>query len=276
MTSVKQGHERHISGSATSGGDYDNSAYYTAAEDEYPSSIAGPSKKVADTVKPLNQPSLKSSFVRSDQSRDNYASLAVDYSDDDSFTERRSGVEEGLLIDDFIYGDAGRGLPGLFDAISGPSSPTAPRTPTSAISKPAVISNKSTPRKPHRRPKLRHSHSTPFSYSGRAGASAYGSSGDEDFDSFSDSEYEFIRARAFAKLPELRIEAPKRLSLYGAIEEGDEEKVDMGTAARLRRDMKKKERSSISRNRRGKRPVDRRRRYEDEGHAADTEDSGGY
>ncbi|CAM1503202.1 Fc.00g079780.m01.CDS01 [Cosmosporella sp. VM-42] len=275
-TISKQGHERHVSGSATSGGDYDNSAYYTAAEDEYPPNMAGPPKRTVDVVKPLHQSSSRSNHSGSTQNLNNYASLAVDYSDDDSFIEKPSVVEEGLLFDDFIYGDAGRSLPGLFDAISGPSSPTAPRTPTSAVSKPTVASNRSTPRKPHGRRKLRHSHSTPFSYSSHVGASAYGSTDEEDFDSFSDSEYEFIRQQAFAKLPEVRIDAPKRPSMYGVIEEDDEEKVDARTAAKLRGDMRRKERSSMSQTRRGKRPVERRRRYEDEGHAADTEDSGGY
>ncbi|KAF7561916.1 hypothetical protein G7046_g2227 [Stylonectria norvegica] len=275
--SVEKAHERQGS-VATSGGNPESLVYFTAAEeDDYPADIKRPSRRVVIPVQP-SYSTRRRSHVEEDSVPEYYEPVLADYSDTDSFTgdsRQPSAADHGVMFDELIYGDVAKGLPGLFDAISGTSSSIAPRTSVS-LAKPLASSSKSVAGSSRRREKLRHSHSTPFAHS-HAALSGHGfSSDDEDNNSFSDSEFDIMRGRAFRALPELSTQSmPARLAIYG-LEEEDKEKVNMRTAAQLRKDAKRKNRRRASHAYHGRRRLGRIRGDDDEGHAADTEDSGSF
>lgn len=267
--SVKSGHERNASDSSASA----DIEYMTAAEEDFPADIPRRHKTLASNGKAPIEPIPEQESPDGLKKTDTYGSFA-DYTDDseDSFIYKKPGAEEGLLFNDAGYGDVGKGLPGLFDALSGPSSPIVPQTPTSVATKPGAASNRSTPKG---RPKLRHSHSLPFSYANHMSAPGYGSD-EESSDSFFDPEFEYLRKQPFSEVPDIRIETPGRTARYSIVEEEDEDRIDARMASKLRKDVAKQRSRTVSNGRHVKSKSLSRRRYQEEGHAADTEDWGPY
>lgn len=275
--SGKFGHERNFSDSTADEREFNQSTYFTAAEDESTNTLGNLSHSFSGFSQSSRGTASGSRRGTSIKEVPLPAPLEVDYSSEDSFAAKRIGGEERLLFDDFISSDGGKGLPGLFDALSGPSSPVAPNTPQSANAKQSMRSLKSTPKKSKKRHNLRHSHSTPFAYPQRNAGYGF-SSDEEDSDSFFDPEFDYLRDQAFV-VPDIRIHAssPGRMSMYGVAEAEEEDKIDTSTAARLRKELNRQKRRTVGHLPHaapGKGKV--RRRHDDDSDGADTEDWGPY
>ncbi|KAH6969436.1 hypothetical protein HG530_005508 [Fusarium avenaceum] len=232
-------------------------SFYLPTDEDYPADTLVPSR--IDIERNLGHP------INAGADMDLYLSDASEDSVDSfvAWKEKRRN-EEGLLMKD-NYGKTGDGLPGLFEPFSGfdapaeplpipkiPSEPVVskrPKTPKSPL-RPSSRSNKSTPRRSIRNNRQSHSNTNTPLRNRRSPSHK-----DEDADSFWESD--IPQGPGFVSLADLGIDLRELgWDQYG-LTEADDAKVDMHTAMKLRKAMKKRE---------------RQRRKDEEGCAADTED----
>lgn len=230
---------------------------YLPTEEDFPADTLVPSR--IDIEKNLGHPinaGLDMDLYFSDASEDSVDSFVA-------WKEKRRN-EEGLLMKD-NYGKTGDGLPGLFEPFCGldapaeplpipkvPSEPVVskrPKTPKSPL-RTSSRSNKSTPRRSIRNNRQSHSNTNTPLRNRRSPSHE-----DEDADSF--WENDIPQGPGFVSLADLGIDLRELgWDQYG-LTEADDAKVDMQTAIKLSKAMKKRE---------------RQRRKDEEGCAADTED----
>ncbi|KAM0421501.1 hypothetical protein ACHAPT_010674 [Fusarium lateritium] len=256
--SIKIGHEREQSGGMTNLGNH-----YAAAEDDFSADTLVPSRRELeqDLSHPINA-GVEAEYYISDASEDSVDSFVA-------WKEKRRG-EEGLLYRE-DYGVTGGGLPGLFEPLPIPKAPAEPapapapikppKTPKSP-KRPTTRGSKSTPRKT-RHQHLRRSRTSTFSPPRREARNG-SSSDDEDSDSFWERARDMPHGPSFVSLADLGIDLRQLgLDQYGLTEE-DDAKVDIRTAVKLRKEMRR--RKMETQNRR------RTLTYGDEDCAADVED----
>ncbi|KAF4979426.1 hypothetical protein FZEAL_4369 [Fusarium zealandicum] len=278
--SIKLGHDREQSSGMASLGN--QGVHYTAVEEDFSADTLVPSRSELeqDLSHSINT-NVEEDYYISDASEDSI----------DSFVEWKAQrrAEETLLFKDH-YGVTGDGLPGLFEplpipransetrsiepqpirksnsetrSIKPPKTPKSPKSPR----RPTTRSNKSTPRKTRSQPR---SHANTFSPPRRAPEPPHGSSSDdEDSDSFWEKIPAVAHGPGFVSLADLGIDL-RHLGLdqYGLTEE-DDAKVDIRTAMKLRKEMKR--RKMETRSRRQTQLYVGRRREHDELRAAESD-----
>ncbi|KAF4998273.1 hypothetical protein FGRMN_3322 [Fusarium graminum] len=224
-------------------------------DEEFPTDILVPSRM--DLERDLGHPDVNMDLYLSDASEDSVDSFVA-------WKEKRRN-EESLLMKEG-YGTAGDGLPGLFEPspiLMAPAEPPTPQIPSSPVvsSRPKTPksplrsnprSNKSTPQKSRLSTRQSRNHTnTPR----RTHLSPSSLDKDSDSDSFWESDVP--QGPGFVSLADLGIDLRElgwdRLGLT----EADDAKVDIKTAMKLSKAIKKR---------------DRQRRKDEEGCAADTED----
>ncbi|KAM0189984.1 hypothetical protein ACHAPA_008479 [Fusarium lateritium] len=236
----------------------DSTADEDSTDDEdFPTNTLVPSR--VDIERNLGHPinaGVEMDLYLSDASEDSVDSFVA-------WKEKRRN-EEGLLMKD-NYGKTGDDLPGLFEPFSSfdasaeplpipkvPSHPVVskrPKTPKSPL-RTSSRSNKSTPRRSIRNNRQNHSHTNTPLRNRRSPSPDKG-----DADSFWESD--IPQAPGFVSLADLGIDLRELgWDQYG-LTEADDAKVDIHTAIKLSKAMKKRE---------------RQRRKEEEVCAADTED----
>ena len=211
------------------------------AEDEFSADTLVPSPKRGDDER-LRAPMPIKEGLQLDQ----YLSDASDDSVD-SFVawKSRPPAEDSLLFRQDVYSGLGAGLPGLFDP---PPVRKAPPAPTNALvaknspRRPSTRSGQTTPGKSRDKQRLRRSRASTYSSSvHRTQDVNFDSSADSDSDSF----WERKRDRStglggYVSLAEIGIDLKYTgLDVYG-LREGDDAKVDINTAIRLRKEMKRR------------------------------------
>lgn len=277
--SDKLGTERDFSASNQGNGGYQSPVYYTAPEEDDFSVDIPVSRKNRNDYEAQFEESQDLALAEL-STLSNYAPGFSDDSDVDSFVGkpgRHSPTgEEGLLFDEGIYGGEGGALPGLFDAFPMASSPAAlgrPRTAKSTMSGyPRPVSKHI-----HDRPRTRASPAKHHSRSHRREDPHGLAFREEDFASFLALEDEFLLRAGLMRVPDHYSERrrPRQASYEYEEEELDEEqeaKVDLRTAMKMRRDLRRMSTTSTGRSRQSKATYRRRRREDDEGNTADTED----
>ncbi|RSM19823.1 hypothetical protein CDV31_001180 [Fusarium ambrosium] len=254
--SIKINHEREQSGGMTSLGN--RNSYYNAAEDDFSADTLVPSRRELeqDLSHPINA-GVEAEYYISDASEDSVDSFIA-------WKEKRRG-EEGLLYRE-DYGIAGGGLPGLFEPLPIPKAPAEPPAPIKPPKTPkspkrpttrgtTTRSNKSTPKKTRNQQHLRRSRTSTFSPPRREPRNG-SSSDDENSDSFWERARDMPHGPSFVSLAELGIDL-RHLGLdqYGLTEE-DDAKVDIHTAVKLRKEMRRRKMESSSSRRHTKSYVD--------------------
>ncbi|KAF9881573.1 hypothetical protein CkaCkLH20_00719 [Colletotrichum karsti] len=185
---------------------------------------------------------------------DDYLSSDDDVDADSFITTRRrdSGLgatnEEELLFSDNGYGEGGLQLPGLFDSLTAIPEPT--------FASPSRLS-------------MRHSHSGPvhfqrkLSLDPRVEAPIFSL----DEDDYEPGDYDILPARADLALGRRGTRRISAIGIHQSIEEEREEKVDVRTAVRLRKEAKAKQRAMA----RLSRVQNRRAVADEEAHPSDRE-----
>ncbi|KAH7146309.1 hypothetical protein EDB81DRAFT_883728 [Dactylonectria macrodidyma] len=197
-----------------------------------------------------------------------YISGFTDDSDVDSFVgnEGRPGGEEALLFNEGIY-EASGGLPGLFDSMQSQQAPAARSKSTSArpmsISGPRLGQNK------------RHNISRPHSIQARPRSRSHKSFESRhelggDLDAFIELQHEFLRTAGPLLAASFGADdrSHGRRSMY---EFDEDDELDIRTTTRVKKGPKRADTVTSLRGRRPKTAA-HRRRENDSGHAADTED----
>ncbi|KAJ4180933.1 hypothetical protein NW755_011468 [Fusarium falciforme] len=244
--SIKINHEREQSGGMTSLGN--QNSYYNAAEDDFSADTLVPSRRELeqDLSHPINA-GVEAEYYISDASEDSVDSFVA-------WKEKRRG-EEGLLYKE-DYGIAGGGLPGLFEPLPIPKAPAeppapikppkTPKSPKRPTTRGTTKSNKSTPRKTRHQQHLRRSRTSTFSPPRREPRNG-SSSDDEGSDSFWERARDMPHGPSFVSLADLGIDL-RHLGLdqYGLTEE-DDAKVDIHTAVKLRKEMRRRKMETQSR-----------------------------
>lgn len=267
--SIKINHEHEHSGGMASIGNQSN--YHNAAEDDFSADTLVPSRRELeqDLSHPINA-GVEAEYYISDASEDSVDSFVA-------WKEKRRG-EEGLLYKE-DYGITGGGLPGLFEPLPIPKAPAepaasikppkTPKSPKRPTTRGTTKSNKSTPRKTrhhhqHQHQHLRRSRTSTFSPPRREPRNG-SSSDDEGSDSFWERARDMPQGPSFVSLADLGIDL-RHLGLdqYGLTEE-DDAKVDIHTAIKLRKEMRRRKMETKQSRR-------HTRSYADEGCAADVED----
>jgi hypothetical protein len=222
--------------------------YYNAAEDDFSADTLVPSRRELeqDLSHPINA-GVEAEYYISDASEDSVDSFVA-------WKEKRRG-EEGLLYKE-DYGIAGGGLPGLFEPLPIPKAPAeppapikppkTPKSPKRPTTRGTTKSNKSTPRKTRHQQHLRRSRTSTFSPPRREPRNG-SSSDDEGSDSFWERARDMPHGPSFVSLAELGIDL-RHLGLdqYGLTEE-DDAKVDIHTAVKLRKEMRRRKMETQSR-----------------------------
>ncbi|KAL2681212.1 hypothetical protein Neosp_008819 [[Neocosmospora] mangrovei] len=246
--SIKINHEREHSGGMPTLGNQNN--YYNAAEDDFSADTLVPSRRELeqDLSHPINA-GVEAEYYISDASEDSVDSFIA-------WKEEKRRGEEGLLYKE-DYGIAGGGLPGLFEPLPIPKAPAeppapikppkTPKSPKRPTTRGTTKSNKSTPKKTrHHQQHLRRSRTSTFSPPRREPRNG-SSSDDEGSDSFWERARDMPHGPSFVSLAELGIDL-KHLGLdqYGLTEE-DDAKVDIHTAVKLRKEMRRRKMETSSR-----------------------------
>lgn len=202
----------------------------------------------------------------------NYISGFTDDSDVDSFvgTRGRTGGEEELLFNEGIYRASG-GLPGLFDSF--PSQKVPALLPNQRSTRPtSMSSHKPVQKKRQDHPRPRSVQTRPPSRSHKSYESQHEFTIDAgDLDAFLELQHEFLRSAGPMMAAIGADDRHGRRSKY-EFDDDDEDKVDIQTATRIRKDLKKTDTTRSLRSRRSRSTMYQRRREEESGHAADTED----
>ncbi|KAM5374214.1 hypothetical protein ACJZ2D_006674 [Fusarium nematophilum] len=286
--SIKLGHERDQSAGLTSIGN--QSSYYTPADDDFSADTLVPSRR--ELEKDLAHPAvgLDLDCYISDASEDSVDSFVA-------WKARRLGEEGPLFKED--YGVTGAGLPGLFEPLPVPKAPPVPPSEARSTKGSKTPKSPKSPRRPRspkspRRPKSPKSPRRPKSsksshrksrrhHSSRRGRTSAlspprrserrrGSVSDEDKSdhSFWEMHSDVSRGPSFVSLADLGIDLRHLgLDLYGLTED-DDAKVDIHTAMKLRKEMKRRKMETQSRRQTPQLYVGKR--TEDDGCTADAED----
>ncbi|KAF7550628.1 hypothetical protein G7Z17_g5599 [Cylindrodendrum hubeiense] len=276
--SEKLGYERDLSPSVPSGGNL-TPAYYTAAEEDLTLDAL-----IVPRNKAHNQPRfdyVQDIPISESPLMSNYMSGFTDDSDVDSFigTRGRAIGEEELLFNEGIYTATG-GLPGLYDSFPSQKAPApapAPAPPPAPSSNPRsmrptpVSSPKPVQKKRQDSSRPRSVHTRPRSRSHRSFESRHEFTIDAgDLDAFLQLQHEFLRSAGPMMASSFGADDRYgRLSMYEF--DDDDDKVDIRTATRIRKDLHRGDTVRSLRSRRS-RSTYRRRREEESGHAADIED----
>ncbi|KAI8715130.1 hypothetical protein NCS52_01020000 [Fusarium sp. LHS14.1] len=246
--SIKINREREHSGGMPNLGNQNN--YYNAADDDFSADTLVPSRRELeqDLSHPINA-GVEAEYYISDASEDSVDSFIA-------WKEEKRRGEEGLLYRE-DYGIAGGGLPGLFEPLPIPKAPAeppapikppkTPKSPKRPTTRGTTKSNKSTPKKTrHQQQHLRRSRTSTFSPPRREPRNG-SSSDDEGSDSFWERARDMPHGPSFVSLAELGIDL-KHLGLdqYGLTEE-DDAKVDIHTAVKLRKEMRRRKMETTSR-----------------------------
>lgn len=243
-------------------------AHYAAEDDFGLDALGVPQSKIQ------NQSRVEYQDLPIDDSplMSNYMSGFTDDSDVDSFvgTRGRTVGEEELLFNEGIYSASG-GLPGLFDSF--PNQKVPAPLPNQRSTRPTSMSS----HKPVQ--KKRQDHSRPRSVQTRPRSRSHKSYESRheftidagDLEAFIDLQHEFLRSAGPMMAAIGADDRHGRRNKY-EFEDDDEDKVDIQTATRIRKDLKKTDTARSLRSRRSRSTMYQRRREEESGHAADTED----